>query len=520
VKTVVLAWIFFVITGVFISLIVPLGEGFDEPWHLGYTQYVAQNGSLPPGPALKLSVEIVNFLERQPIGWRLKAIYSSLHSQEEYWHMDRSQQVKVDTDLRELRFGATYRQSDAPFAGQYESHQAPLFYIITVPVFLASAKRLSFADTFLALRIWAVILASTVIPLSYMIAKRVSPSLTAANSVAVLVALFPGIYPDIVRVSNDALAVPIAAAIFLLVVEYINSPSMTHGALAAVAVGLGLLTKAFFIPVIAALIVAFLWLKHFRTAATFMGVAAAGCIWYAKNLWVTGSLTGLPETVSANTTLGSTLASIPAIQWPGVLRLAAVSHVWMGNWSLLQYRSWIYDTVLVFFAIGMFGFGLYLFQTRPTNLAVLIMVYLAYGSSLLYYATQVFQSTGVPVIQGWYLSPMIPLEAMVFVIGLEFLFSGRGLIWGTLVVGICFLTMLTYGNAFIAAPYYSGLTEHAPSGHLRAYHPHLMDVQVIASRLTRLHSWLPHALLPALGLTVVLCGLLLLCTYYRASLQH
>ena len=41
------------------------GEGFDEPWHLGYVQYVAQTGKLPPGPDLHLSVELEQFLDKE-----------------------------------------------------------------------------------------------------------------------------------------------------------------------------------------------------------------------------------------------------------------------------------------------------------------------------------------------------------------------------------------------------------------------------------------------------------------------
>jgi hypothetical protein len=77
--------------------------------------------------------------------------------------------------------------------------------------------------------------------------------------------------------------------------------------------------------------------------------------------------------------------------------------------------------------------------------------------------------------------------------------------------------MLVYGNAFIASPYYSGVIEHAPSGHLRAYHPHFSDIPVISSRLTRLHPWIPGAVLPMLTVTVLLTGFFLIWMYSNSS---
>jgi len=520
VKTVVLAWTFFLLAGLFVSLILPLGEGFDEPWHLGYIQYVAQTRRLPPGPSLRLSVEIVSFLERHPMGWRLKDIFPTLHTQEDYWHGNDADRAATDVELRSLRFGTTYNESAERFAEQYESHQAPLYYVLTAPIFLLCSRWFSFANTFLIIRLWSVLLASATVPLSYFLTKRLTPSHAAATAVAVLVAMFPGLYPDVVRVSNDALAVPLAAAIFVLLARYVDSRSRRDGIMVAGAIALGLLTKAFFVPVAVVIFVGLLWLKEYRTARTALPMSLAGSLWYARNVWVTGSLTGLPETVSANTTIGSTVTSLGSIGWMGVLRLAAVSHIWMGYWSLLQYRSWMYDTVLIFLGIGLFGFVLYLRKSASQTMVMLIAIYAAYCASLLYYATQVFQQTGVPVIQGWYLTPLMPLETLAFVIGIEYVWSTKGMVWATVTVAVCFLALLIYGNAFVAAPYYSGLTEHAASGHLRAYHPHWADVSLISSRLVRFHPWIPAVFLPLLGLTVLLTGFSLIWAYYDRAAER
>jgi hypothetical protein len=509
-RRVVPAWAFFILLGLFVALVVPLGEGFDEPWHLGYVQYIAQTGRLLPGPQIHLSSELDQFLVRHPIGWRLRDIFPSLHSHDEYWQQPRDERLRIDEDVRQMRFGGLYQEGSSRFSTQYESHQPPLYYALAAPLFLLSSALLPLPDVFLLVRIGSMLLASTVVPLSYLLAKRISGSLPVATSVALLVSMFPGLYPDIVRVSNDALAVPLAAVVFLLLAQFLESRSDRHALLLGLALLAGLSTKAFFIPVLFAVIISFLWLKEIRSAAIVFVTSGAGWIWYARNFWITGSLTGLPETVQASTTVTSSVSSIGLIGWLDVFRLAAVSHVWMGNWSLLQYRGWIYQTVLYMFGVGVAGFILHTVKSEKAVNRVMVFIYLSFAASLIYYATQVFQKTGIPVIQGWYLSPLVPLEAFAFVTGIRFLLSARGMTFAVAFAALCFLAMSVYGNVFIAAPYYTGMISHASSGHLRAYHPLWTDIPVICERLTRLHPWIPDAIPLSLASGVLLLGLALI----------
>jgi len=514
-RTVVLAWVFFLLTGLLVSLILPLGEGFDEPWHFGYVQYVAQTGKLPPGPTLHLSTELEQFLALHPMGWRLHDIFPNLRTQEQYWQRPEPERLSDDDRIRSLRFSTSYSEGASEFSKQYESHQAPLYYVLTAPFFLYCARHYGFADTFLLVRLWSVLLASLVVPLSYLLAIRVSRSDTTASMVALLVAMFPGLYPDIARISNDALAVPLAAAIFLALALYLDSRSRRNAAVLGILLLLGLATKAFFIPVLLAIVLTLLVMRENRAATTVALVSAAGWVWYVRNLWITGAMTGLPETVSAKTTMASSLTSVGAIRWMDVLRLAAVSHIWMGNWSLLQYRGWIYQTVLVLYGIGIVGFLAYLWKVSSRAAHIMLFIYAVYGASLLYYATQVFQQTGIAVIQGWYLSPFVPFESLAFALGIGFLFPHRVQLWSAAFVGLCFLALLIYGNVFIAAPYYSGLTDHASSGHLRAYHPHFEDAAIMGERLVRFHPGIPRSAPLLAGIAVLLAGLSLLWSMTR-----
>jgi hypothetical protein len=307
-RTVVLAWAFFILTGVFVAIVVPLGEGFDEPWHLGYIQYLSDTFRLPPGPNLPLSIELQYFLTHHPVGWRLHDIFKDLRTEDDYWHDSDAKRRDEDQALRELKFAPQYQAGPRGFRNQYESHQPPLYYAISVPLMIVASHLFSLLDTFFLIRLWSVLLASTVVPLSYLIVELVSESKRTAAAACMIVALFPGIYPDVVRVSNDALVVPLTAATLLAILLYIQSPHSKRSliVLSACLVA-GLSTKAIFIPVLLAIVIAFLYRDEYRNAGKVALYSAPGWIWYLRNAWHTGSLTGLPETVSANTTMYSSL---------------------------------------------------------------------------------------------------------------------------------------------------------------------------------------------------------------------
>src|SRR5579872_6437082 len=110
-----LSWLFFLLAGTFISLILPLGEGFDEPWHLSYIQDVAQTGKFPSGPRSHLSVELERFLDLHPMGWRLHDIFPNLRTEEEYWQRPEEQRLADDAAIRRLSFSGSYVEAGSSF---------------------------------------------------------------------------------------------------------------------------------------------------------------------------------------------------------------------------------------------------------------------------------------------------------------------------------------------------------------------------------------------------------------------
>ena len=500
-SSVVRTWIAFLAAGTFFAMMVPMGEGFDEPWHFSYIQQIAQQRQLPRGHSSKISKEVDFFIHTHPIAWGLHESHPNLISYDEYW----SARISEESErlLQSLRFSGEFVDSDTEMSTQYEGHQPPLYYFISAPVFAIAARLFSFMDTFLVLRLFSVVLSSFVVAPALFLAYTIFRDNTAASKVGALLVLFPGIYPSVARVSNDALVIPLACGALLFLVLFLQKQEGTFGVrhiklikqvpdpflgLCAFVVA-GLWTKAFFISIVAGILLVMAIYRQFKPAAILMLVSVLGWPWYVYNFFQTGSFTGLPETIATNTSVLASTRLFSVLDWRNVFSVVTGSHIWIGNWSFISVRSWMYRVVLWLFVLGILGL---LRHGRRSLRPVLplIVVYITFGAGLAYYAIQVFQATGLSVAQGWYLSSFVPVEALLFVAGCRSWFAQR---WRPAVIfaQIVLTLLLVYSAAFVEMPYYAGMTAHKPDGHLAAYVPHLGDFGIISARPLRFYPHVP-----------------------------
>jgi hypothetical protein len=393
----------------------------------------------------------------------------------------------ADRLLAQLRFSGAYF---SPYSFQDESHQPPLYYLVTAPVFALASRVYAFPSTFLVTRLWSVAVASLVVPASFLLATAAFRQAALSEGVLLLVVLFPGLYPGVVRVSNDSLAVPLACFVFFFLIAFLknNRPVYLYGLCGFVVAGLW--TKAFFVPILCGVLLTLLIYARIRAAIAVLLLSALGWPWYFLNVLHSGSITGLPETVLARTSLQSSLSALRHLDWENLFNVARGTHIWVGNQSLLNVRGWMYMVIFLIFLFGVAG--LTLRRRKPMHYAVLPLVvcYMVFCAALMYYATQVFQDTKSSVIEGWYLTSFIPLEAVLFVAGASHWSVRR---WRGVVAGLAALLflLLVYSSVFVALPYYSAITSHDASGVLRSYRPSLGDIWIMPARLLRLYPSVP-----------------------------
>jgi hypothetical protein len=482
------AWLAFLAIGTLWAVVTPLGEGFDEPWHVAYVQHIAQMGKVPLGHSVYVSQEIDLFLHTHPVSWGLHNNFPTLQSYEEYWQQPAESRKERDQLLAGMRFSGQYVEAGDVISGQYENHQPPLYYLISSGPFVVASRLFSFVNTYLLLRLFSVALASLVIPAVISLSEMIFKESRFSLSVVSLVVLFPGLYPDVARVSNDALVVPLVGwTLFFFIATLRQQQSMYVWGLCLMVVA-GLWTKAFFIPILAGMFLVLLCLGRVRMAALLLAISALGSPWYLYNFMHTGSITGLPETVASKSSLLSTIHSLWELDWINLFNVTTSSHIWIGNWSFLGVRSWMYKVISWFFWMG--ALGVVAKQQARRDLFPLFVAYFVFVAGLVYYATQVFQQTRLSVAEGWYLGCFVPVEAILFTSGIR-VWLGHRWNWGVRAMQLFLLVLLVYGAVFVCMPYYAGLTAHKADGHLAAYHPTFSGLWLMPSRLLRFHPWLP-----------------------------
>jgi hypothetical protein len=487
------AWITFVTGATFFVLMMPLGEGFDELWHFAYIQRVAQLRKVPESHASNLSKEALAFLQLHPVSWAVHNNFPILRSYEEYWRHPENR-PSVDEQIANLRFDGAYQEvpNPASASAQYESHQPPLYYFLAAPVFAVCSRYLSFIHTFTAMRFFSVLLASTIVPAMFLLAHAALKDFKRAASAAALLVAFPGLYPSLTRVSNDALVLPLACWTLLSLVRYLEKSTTARLVILQVLVIAGLWTKAFFIPIAAGVVLCLLYAGRFRAAGAVLVLSMLGTPWYVGNFIQSHTVTGLPEEISGTTSTITVVQALSGINWLNLFHVLRASHIWTGNWSFLSVRVWMYQVVFGTYLIGIVG----LLRGRlrnPWAITALGICYLVSLAGLVYYAIIEFRYAGASVTEGWYLAPMIPAEIVLFVAGVQSLF-GRYQRWALLFAQTSLTLMLVYTAAFIEVPYYAGITAHAPGGQVTTYHPHASDIPLMTARLLRFHRSVPLAL--------------------------
>ena len=486
------AWITFLAGATFFVLMMPLGEGFDELWHFDYIQRVAELGKPPESHATHLSSEALQFLRLHPVAWAVHKSFPAMPSYEEYWRGDPEKRQLLDEQLSRLRFAGHYREIPDDTSWQYESHQPPLYYYLSAPMFSLFSSRLSFVHTFTAMRLFSVLLASLTVPALFFLARAaLKDSSGAANAVALLV-LFPGLYPSVTRVSNDALVLPLACWTLFCLVRFLekSTPSRLF-ALQALLIA-GLWTKAFFIPIVAGVILTLIYAGHFRAAAIVVAFSMLGAPWYIHNFIQSHTITGLPEEIDGRTSTITVAQALSKLNWLNLFRVLRSSHIWTGNWSFLSVRVWMYQVVSVVYFLGIVG----LLRGRLKNSRGIVAVGICYSvflAGLVYHAIIIFRSGGPSITEGWYMAPMIPAEIVLFVAGMQSLL-GRHQRWAFAFSQTALMLFLVYTAAFVEAPYYAGTTAHVSNGQVAAYHPHVSDIRLMSERLLRFQQFVPQAL--------------------------
>jgi hypothetical protein len=138
------------------SALLPLWEGFDEPFHFGYVQRLANGRGFPDVRTERLSREVAVSILRAPASQGVKANLPAVVAYSEFFSWPSGRRSQARQSLRDIP--PEYRWQSSEFQN-YEAYQAPLAYILlAVPERMLAAMPLP--SRVLILRILAALAGS------------------------------------------------------------------------------------------------------------------------------------------------------------------------------------------------------------------------------------------------------------------------------------------------------------------------------------------------------------------------
>ena len=406
-------WLAFLVRGAFYCNLIPLWEGFDEWGHYAFVEHLRLHPGVLPRTTDGVTAEIRQSVQSAPI-----------------------------------------RHEASDPMTLFEAEQPPLYYwILSVPNRIWTANDI--ATRVHRLRLVSVLIASLTIPFAWLAALELFSSRALAVSVCALITAMPGLMIDIARIGNESLAIALGSWLVLLLLRdrSLRSRLGTQGAiLLGVALGLGLLTKAYFLAFIPVLI--------FRRRIYSLAVALSiGGWWYWRNFRLTGTWTGEIMDVAA-TRAGWTakLAAIGKIQWLRVLDVALWTHIWTGAWSFLTVRSWMYRIFELVFAVVAIMVVLALLR-RPigrfkVKLAMLISLEGLFALAISYQALGIFLAKNMSLGAGWYFYALVVDEALLLASGMLILVGRRRVIFAMGFLIALFAALDVYSAILVLARHY------------------------------------------------------------------
>jgi hypothetical protein len=318
------------------SVLLPLWEGFDEPFHFAYIQQLGNWQGLPDPRTDRLSREVGASLLLAPASQVVKQNLPQLTSYSLYFSWPAPRRSEVQTELRAIP--AELRWQPSEFVN-YEAHQPPLAYsLLAVPERLLD--RVALPLRVAILRMMAALAGSLLLLAG---AERLFLQLDIPDpcKAVALFCLFSSqmLWATLAHVGNDWLAVPIAVWNLVALHRFGLNPSRRTAAVAALLLAAGLLTKAYFLTLVPLLLGLCLLRRRWRelaiTCVILCGLAGP---WYGRNLVRYGVLTGTQES-RAGIGLPAVLRATPALHWFSVIPSSVRTSLWTGNNTFLTFSE-------------------------------------------------------------------------------------------------------------------------------------------------------------------------------------
>lgn len=547
-----LLWIALILQGLVFISATAIWDGFDEPFHYAYIQSLAENGVLPVFGKSLLSREVTRSFELAPLSIPLNSILGSRYTTfASYWQLSDEERAARALTLRRITAEDRRIPDTTAAIGNYEVHQAPLYYLISALVYRV-LSRLDLPARVFCLRFFSLLIGSSILFSAYAAARRALPGSWGLQTVIFVVALTPMVPGTIARISNDALAVPLGALAAFLVIDFFTLAGHARRAIqVGIVLGLGLLTKAYFLPIAGAVVLAFAVAacvsedkkRLLRHLALVLGlVVAISGWWYARNYLLYGNLSGLQEvTLTSRLSVADRIGMAGRVPWLTAWRSMFKQHIWLGNMSLMELSRQTYQFAYFLICVGAAGLGIrgvaalrrsrqqragvlgaglgrMTLQPQDRSLLLCLLLYLSFLLGAAYHMWQNFILVQAPGgTGGYYLYAVIVPELLLLVYGFKALpWKGGILMHRATVLYVVLVNFIAYYCKMI--PSYGGIA--IPRFHLS----HLLEVYSPAALAIMLHritlqqaSWIGPAAIFVFMAGHLIWMLFVTCRFFAAK---
>jgi hypothetical protein len=318
----------------------PPFEGIDETAHYSYIEQVAKTGTLPRvGDKIRQDVQDVQDTLTTAPGPGIRSLqYRNLFTAEAEIIKSARQAVKAPRDPPPTGQPGSWQN--------WQVQHPPFYYALLTPAYFLS-ERWSLAGQLALLRGLSYFAAWLSLCLAVFVAAKSSPASGPGGAMIVAPALwpfvFPGWFPEMARLGNDSL-VALLVACAVAVVTRAPIKRWSTWFLLGVICGLGVLTKATFLPFLAVTALLLLYRSWRRDASPwqFLGflatVTSVAGWWYFQRSIETGMLFATADGMILRERGGLIAGlmqhfSVDALAW--VVPAAGMSFLWGGTWSFV-----------------------------------------------------------------------------------------------------------------------------------------------------------------------------------------
>lgn len=340
-----------------IALLPPF-EGFDENAHYDRIREIAAVGSVTPYGESFLSTQMEDYQGPKNYGGGKPPFAPEI-----------SYPSFAADKVQQAAFTAQYREGNpfsVPFTAgsklNWQAQHPPLYYLLMAPL-LKLTEPLGFLSQLFWMRVFSYGLAVAGVALTFL-ALRAAPSAEMRQAgytgMVLYPIMLPMFFPEFARLGNDSLCLLLSAAAFYCFLRMLYQPRRRWAVGLGVALGIGCLTKAFFLPIIGAVAVFLLirlWQAEDGTEkrqllrhGLWAGVVAAliGGGWYAYQHLIHGQMSGTQDAIELAKQGGIrfALAGFDGMKSAYAVVVSVTTWIWAGSWSLTRIHPLFYLPLL------------------------------------------------------------------------------------------------------------------------------------------------------------------------------